>query len=236
MEHLPSAPQITTVVIAQLCRAPEFQIRRKLCPRTVSRYAAVIKSGKQLPPLQVALVDKVPCLVDGYHRAAALEELGYSNAEAIITETSRDQAQWMAAKANMEHGLPLTSREIREAFRVYIRTEQHRKGRGKLKSYREIGQELGRSHNTIRNWMEQDFKELFNRYGGSNNSQGIGEEGIPLRKRPPRGAEPALGHIAQLRKAFQETSCPLARDAIRQAVKEATDEILKDWQEPESDF
>lgn len=63
----------------------------------------------------------------------------------------------MAASANLTHGPPLKSSEVRAAFRVYIQTKQHRKGKGRLKSFREMAQELGRSHNTIRNWMTEDF-------------------------------------------------------------------------------
>ena len=165
MEHLPSVPSTSTVVLAQLCRAPEFQIRDKLCRPTVHRYAAAMKAGQQLPPLSVALVDGVPCLVDGYHRVAAMELLGQATAEAIVTPATKPDAVWKAAKANMQHGLPLKSKELRQAFRVYIRTGQHRKGRGKRKSLREIGQEIGRSHNTIRNWMAQDFPKLAKEYG-----------------------------------------------------------------------
>lgn len=235
MEQLPSATPITTVILAQLCRSPAFQIRRKLCQRTVNKYAAAIKSGQQLPPLQVAVVDGVPCLVDGYHRAAALELLEHNEGEAITIKATRDEAQWMAAKANMEHGLPLKSAEIREAFKVYIRTKQYKKGRGQWKSYREIGLELGRSHNTIRNWMRQDFRKLFNAYG-DNGGQGMGDGGLPLQQPPPEDARQSLEKLQQIRRAFQTTSCPHAREAIQEAIKELSEELLRDWQEPESDF
>lgn len=235
MEQLPSLTSTSTVVIAQLCRSSEFQVRSKLCQATVNRYAAAIKAGQQLPPLSVALVDGVPCLVDGYHRAAALELLGNTSAEAVVISATKLDAQWMAAKANMQHGLPLKSKELRQAFRVYIRTGQHRKGRGKLKSYREIGQEIGRSHVTIRNWMAQDFKKLFREYG-QELSNGMGEEAMPEKEQPPANAKPALERLAQVRQDFQATSCPHAREAIRQALHELQRELLKDWQEPESDF
>jgi hypothetical protein len=233
MEQLPSVT--STVVIAQLCRACEFQIRGKLCQATVNRYAAAIKAGQQLPPLSVALVDGVPCLVDGYHRAAALELLGNTSAEAVVTTTTKPDARWMGAKANMQHGLPLKSKALREVFRVFIQTGQHRKGRGKLASYREIGQEIGRSHVTIRNWMAQDFPGLFKEYG-QELSNGKGEDAMPEKEQPPADAKPALERLAQVRRDFQATSCPYAREAIRQALHELKEELLKDWQEPESDF
>lgn len=235
MEHLPSAPSNSTIVLAQLCRSPEFQVRSKLCQSTIHRYAAAMKAGQLLPPLSVALVDGVPCLVDGYHRAAAMELLGQDTAEAVVITTSKLEAQWMAAKANMHHGLPLKSKELRQAFRVYIRTGQHRKGRGKRKSLREIGQEIGRSHNTIRNWMARDFPKLAKEYG-QEHGNGLGDEAIPRTPSPPADAQPALVRLALVRQVFQTTSCPHAREAIRQALHELHGELLKDWQEPESDF
>lgn len=225
---------VTTVTITQLCRSKDFQVRAKLCPHTVQRYAAAIKAGQELPPLQVALVDGVPCLVDGYHRAAGLEFLGFEEADAIITEATKDEAMWMAANANLTHGLPLKSREIREVFRVYIQTGRYKKGRGKWKSYREIGQELGRPHTTIRHWMEKDFKKLFHAYGSENR----GAEGgcVDHPPKPPDGAKAAIEHLHAVRLTFQETVCPNAREAIRLDLKALSDDLLADWQAPQEDF
>lgn len=228
-----STTTTSNVTLAQLCRAPEFQVRKRLDQNTVNRYASAIKAGQQLPPLKVALVDGVPCLVDGYHRAAALEALGYLVAEATITTATKDEARWMAASANLTHGLPLKSSEVRAAFRVYIQTKQHRKGRGRLKSYREIAQELGRSHNTIRNWMAEDFRKLFKEYGGN---QPGGEGGLQPQPQPPAAAQNAINHLEQARQAFQETTCPTAREAIRHQLKALHDELLGDWQQSLDDF
>lgn len=222
------------VIIAQLCRSKDFQVRAKLCSRTVQRYATAIKAGQELPPLQVALVDGVPCLVDGYHRAEALEYLGYVEAEAVITETTRHEAQWMAAAANLTHGLPLKTRELREVFRVYIRTGRHKKGRGRLKSYREIAQDLARPHTTIRLWMEKDFKKLFNEYGDANR-RAKGDDSV--RPPPPPGdARAAIDHLHAVREVFQETVCAEARETIRVYLKALSDDLLADWKNRMADF
>lgn len=227
-------PAITTVSLAQLCRSKDFQVRSKLCANTVQRYAAAIKAGQTLPPLQIALVDGVPCLVDGYHRAAALEFLGFEEADSIVTEATRDDAQWMAAQANMTHGLPLKPREVREVFRVYIRTGRYKKGSGKWKSYRDMGEELGRPFSTIRSWMEKDFKKLYHTYGDQNRN-GKGDDSVRP-PRPPEDARAAIGHLYAARCTFQETSCPEAREAIRLYLKDISDELLSNWQAPIDDF
>ncbi|MBB6289788.1 MULTISPECIES: ParB N-terminal domain-containing protein [unclassified Pseudomonas] len=229
-----TTPTTAKVIIAQLCRSKDFQVRAKLCSHTVQRYATAIKAGQELPPLQVALVDGVPCLVDGYHRAEALEYLGYVEAEAVITDTTRHEAQWMAATANLTHGLPLKTRELRQVFRVYIRTGRHKKGRGRLKSYREIAQDLGRPHTTIRLWMEKDFKKLFNEYGDANR-RAKGDDGV--RPPPPPGdARAAIDHLHAVREAFQETVCAEARETIRVYLKALSDDLLADWKNRMADF
>ncbi|MFL1387825.1 ParB N-terminal domain-containing protein [Pseudomonas tritici] len=229
-----TTPTTAKVTIAQLCRSKDFQVRAKLCSHTVQRYATAIKAGQELPPLQVALVDGVPCLVDGYHRAEALEYLGYVEAEAVITETTRHEAQWMAATANLTHGLPLKTRELRQVFRVYIRTGRHKKGRGRLKSYREIAQDLGRPHTTIRLWMEKDFKKLFNEYGDANR-RARGDDSV--RPPPPPGdARAAIDHLHAVREAFQETVCAEARETIRVYLKALSDDLLADWKNRMADF
>lgn len=180
------------------------------------------------------MVDGVPCLVDGYHRAEALEYLGYLEAEAVITETTRDDAQWMAANANLTHGLPLKPRELREVFKVYMRTGRYKKGRGQWKSYREIAQDLGRPHTTIRLWMEKDFKKLFNQYGDANR-RAKGDDSV--RPPPPPGdARAAIDHLDAVRNAFQETACPEAREAIRVYLKALSDDLLADWKNRMADF
>ncbi|WP_449101938.1 hypothetical protein [Pseudomonas extremaustralis] len=222
------------VTIAQLCRSRDFQVRSKLCLHTVQRYATAIKAGQVLPPLQVALVNGVPCLVDGYHRAEALEFLGCVEAEAVITESTRDEAQWMAANANLTHGLPLKPRELREVFKVYMRTGRYKKGRGQWKSYREIAQDLGRPHTTIRLWMEKDFKKLFNEYGDANR-RAKGDDSV--RPPPPPGdAKAAIDHLDAVRYAFEGTACPEARETIRVYLKALSDDLLADWKNRIADF
>ncbi|MEW9902673.1 ParB N-terminal domain-containing protein [Pseudomonas putida] len=231
MDTLPNSTATDSkVVIAQLCRSPAFQIRKKLCPKTVARYATAIKAGQQLPPLQVAVVDGVPCLVDGYHRAAALESLGHLEADASITEATREEAQWMAAKANLTHGLQLKPSEMREVFRVYVRTGRHRKSRGRLKSYRDIGLELGRPHTTIRNWMEKDFRKIFNQYGGSSCDADGGCHQLP----PPIPAttKAVVSHLDSARQAFQEATCPVAREAFKNRLRDLAEAVLgNDWRD-----
>lgn len=231
MDTLPNSTATESkVVIAQLCRSPDFQVRKKLCPKTVTRYATAIKAGQQLPPLQVAVVDGVPCLVDGYHRAEAMESLGYLEAEASITEATREDAQWMAAAANLTHGLQLKAGEMREVFRVYVRTGRYRGPRGRLKSYRDMGHELGRPYTTLRNWMQRDFPKVFSQYGGESCAADGGCH--PLPQPTPAATKAVVSHLESARQAFQEATCPDAREAFKAHLRDLADTVLgSDWRD-----
>ena len=135
------------VLIADLVRDRSFQVRAGLDRATVTRYANVLKAGITMPPIRVAVVDGAAVVVDGWHRLAAVELLGGTTIEAVVVEASERDARWMAAQANLQHGRPLKSVEVREAFRFYIRARKHRAG-GRLRSYREIAQDLGGSRRT----------------------------------------------------------------------------------------
>jgi hypothetical protein len=166
------------IELVTITKAPEFQVRRKTDPVTVNRYAEVIKAGGEFPPVRLARVrvnqdatEPVLVPVDGFHRIAAHEKLGLAYIEATIADMDPVLAQWKAAEANMSHGLPLSSKEVREAFRRFIRAKQHvkgnkRNGKPDLMSYREIGAKIGKSYGTIRVWMKQDYPKIYTQMGG----------------------------------------------------------------------
>jgi hypothetical protein len=155
-----------TVRIAELLRDRRYQVRHGLDRATISRYATTMAAGTELPPVTVALVEGVPVLVDGWHRVEALLAIERHVVEAVIIEATEQEAMWLAASANMTHGLPLRKSELRRVFQAYIRARQHRK-RGGIKSYREMAKELpGVSYNTVRNWMQKDFPKIARAMGG----------------------------------------------------------------------
>jgi hypothetical protein len=167
--------EVIRVEIATITQSPEYQVRQKADQPTVNRYAEVIKAGTAMPPVKLARVKvgnakPMLILVDGFHRVAAHEKLGLAFVEAIVEDMEPELAKWKAAEANMTHGLPLGNKEIREAFRRFIKAKQHvlgKAGRGKqrLMSYREMSPIIGKPHTTIRNWMRQDFPKVYAQIG-----------------------------------------------------------------------
>lgn len=191
-----TAPKVRMVAIAELVRHPRYQMRQdakgnvKLERGKVREYATVYKTGGDLPPVKVAVVDGAPHLIDGWHRVEALEHNGEHKVRAEVYENvSARDAAWMAAQANLEHGLPLKKADIRRAFGALITARRHLKERGRLHSYREIATMLGNKvpHTTIRNWMLEDFPKIAGQYG--KDAPGYGKPDELPRLDPQRALE-----------------------------------------------
>lgn len=190
---------LALVPLAEIVEVPEWQPRDGTSEATIRRYASAYEAGAEMPPLLVARV-MLGCagacdgggqvrlaLLDGWHRLAALRSLGRDYAECrvlpgVLTE---QDAAWRAAEANLRHGLPLKTREVRKAFRAYVRAGQHRRERQggamarqqqAFKSYRDMAAELGGvSHNSVRNWMFGDFLAVARAIAGASAAVGGGD-------------------------------------------------------------
>ena len=151
------------VQIHDILRDESLQVRTRVDPRTVRQYSEAMQAGAEFPPVTLAHIDGSLYLVDGWHRIAAT----LANSKAVIladvSEMTFNEARWYAASANRKHGLPLKTKELREVFRAFIETDQHMQGQ-KLMPYREIAKRIGKGFSTIRNWMDADYPQLFEKY------------------------------------------------------------------------
>ncbi len=173
------------VPIADIIRRPGWQVRKGLTGSTIDRYAATYKAGGSMPPVALALVGGVLLLIDGAHRLEALQQAGREVVEAVVNPMTEAQAEWAAASANLEHGLPLKKAELREVFRHYIATGQHRIKRGRVKSLRDIAKELpGVGYVTVRSWLLKDHPVLYRRSYAGSGAEGHSHGGQMEVKRP----------------------------------------------------
>jgi hypothetical protein len=193
-------PEVKQVAIARLVRDKAYQIRRKLDYATIKKYADVYKSGKAMPPVTVALVNGMLVLVDGWHRVAALERIGRTEVEANITPNTEGEALWLAAQANLEHGLTLKSYEIRLVFKAYMKAKKNITGKHRLKTYREIAEDIGKPHTTIRLWMIKDFPRIARKMGSTDEYGGRGE---PQRVDASDYSEPAIQGLNRIIGSFK---------------------------------
>lgn len=199
------------IALDSLVMDENLQVRTKLDDATIQKYVGVIKSGMEMPAISVARVDQMYMLVDGWHRVAAYRFIGLTKIKAVVVEATRSEARWLAADANLRHGLPLKNKEIQSVFKAYINARKHFDERGAFKSYRQIGRELGKTHHTIVSWTQRFFPTL---------AAKMGAETISYKDFPQPPDEPSnFAHeirqsLEDAFDAFQATSDPDARSEI----------------------
>lgn len=205
------APDTRVLPISSILRLPKYQFR-PLDHGFVRRYASAMRVEEELPPVQIAELNGAYILVDGWHRVAAAESIGRKEIAATVEPVaSEEEALWLAAKANVKHGLPLKAKEFRSVFRAYVSAKRHRLPGGGFKSYRDIAAELGgaKSFTTIRNWMEKDYPPIFRAMGGAEPFE---------RQEPTEAVSPEAGLVAAVYDALQ---------TARAAMQGVTDEYLR---------
>jgi len=205
-----------TVALSDVRRDPVFQVRKRLVPDNVRRLRTVYQSGKKVEPILIAFIEgeDAPFVIDGHHRYSALQDIGWEAVEAVAVITSRQKARWMAARANLGHGQPLTARELRPVFQAYISTRQHVLRDGLSQSYSEIGAEIGVKKATVYSWMQKDFPDLFRK---------MGREDVPSgpREKPPR-PHPVVDRLGDFRAHLQAL-----RDDFERAHPDDQVEVLR---------
>lgn len=212
------------VPVAEIIRHQPYQVRAELDPGAVRRYRDAMRAGCEFPPIKLAKINGCYLLVDGWHRLEAYE--GSLPIAALVAEMTPAAARWEAAKANLNHGLPLKAAERREVFRAYIRAKRHVGPRGRLKSYREIGAEIGGiAHTSLYRWMKADFPRLFSKMGGAEPVVGSRDDGHrELHSAAIQAVQSSLEHAKAYARLIE---CPVERGrAIAQAQ-----ELLKALQQ-----
>lgn len=200
-----------------------------------------MRSGAEFPPIKVANISGALVLIDGYHRVAACEQIGQAFIEAETIVAKEAEAQWLAAEANLRHGIPLKRAEVRKAFAAFIRTGRYRvTGKGnrptRLLSLREISREIGGiiPHTTVRNWLLKDHPRVAKLYAGEEDPWGTADPPAPEPAETilTREAEQALRAAVAAARGVQD---PERRGQIVATAQGALREIQEaaPWAPPE---
>lgn len=207
-----------TVPLVDIVIRAAWQVRKGLTAGVVERYAAIFKAGGIMAPVKLARINGGLVLVDGAHRIEALRSLGIATVEATIDTMKEHEAQWAAASANLEHGLPLKKAELRTVFQQYIATGQHRKGQRRVKSLRDIVGEIpGISVGTVRNWFLNDYPELYRKSYAGSGAEGHSHGGLDAAPRPTQrqlDMQAAEGHIRQIAALVSILQAPADRRRV----------------------
>lgn len=221
------------VALTDIVRDAVYQVRTDIDRATAARYAAAMRAGQTFPPLRVGIVGGAWVLLDGWHRMTAMEHVGIARATVDAAVMTEAEARWEAAKANMLHGRPLAKGEVRQAFRVFIRTNQHMRGHRFL-SLRDIARAFGVTHPTARAWMAKDCPAVLRKMnaGGPGGRGGLRDDGPAPEERRARDAQDA---VAQAVANARGIHCPQRRGELVQALEEALREIREEapWVRPE---
>jgi hypothetical protein len=161
-EGVMTGDTIVSVNVADLVLDATFQARAKLDQGAVRRYADMMRANVEFPPIVIAKLNGAPVVIDGWHRVKAATRTKQTTLSAVIIEKGEHELAWLAAEANLKHGVPLKASERRNVFRAFVRAGRHRTGR-RIKASREIAAELYGliSHTSVMNWMREDFPTVW---------------------------------------------------------------------------
>jgi hypothetical protein len=134
---------------------PELQGRVKTDDTSVNRYAKAMQREDIFPPIQVAYVDRHYYVIDGFHRLAASRKQKIETIVANVATMTKEQARGMAITANRTCGLPLTTKDKKKLFDMYIDSGRHILHNGKVKSLRQIAEDCTNlSHTTVAKYLK----------------------------------------------------------------------------------
>lgn len=171
----------------QVIRLGSLQVRKKLDAGAIRQYRDMTRAGKVPPPIKVAEVTEGGItrhyLVDGWHRWEAGAVVTGTDAEGkpvmdfhgthgldplvlvLYAPMTMADAAWVAAEANLSHGVSLKRAELPAVFMAFVRAGKHRTRKG-YRSYREMGASLGISKSTLARWMHKYFPNIAANMGG----------------------------------------------------------------------
>jgi hypothetical protein len=122
-----------------------LQARVALDSDAVADYRAAIEGGAALPPVECWRVGGALYLVDGFHRVAAMAQLGSEFVSVVVVgEGTIDDAAWYAAGVNASHGLRRTNADKRRAVELALRSPI-----GSEQSLRVVAEHVGVSHGLV---------------------------------------------------------------------------------------
>lgn len=140
-------------------------VRARMDLSAVRRYRDALRAGRELPPVVLGRVDCALFVADGWHRVEAARQEQLSVITADVRDMKRAEVAWTSAERNLNHGVPLKRSERRRVFSAYVAAGRHRLARGRYKTYRDMGKELSTPFSTIRNWMREDHRAIYDAIG-----------------------------------------------------------------------
>jgi DNA-binding transcriptional regulator YhcF (GntR family) len=223
------ARQVLYLEISVLERDTELQARVGLDADVVKEYAEQMKASAAFPPVLVFARPGAHALVDGFHRVAARETLGYTTVLAEIRQGTREDALWHGLTTNQRHGLRRTNDD---KHRSVVRALTHARGRNL--SDRQIATHCGVHHYTVSRIRQQlEQQQMIEVQGTRVVTRGGVSYEQRLQKKRSEVATLVIPRLAQRLKRVPDASSSneRVRRLIQQAqskLEEALDELSRE--------
>jgi hypothetical protein len=119
-DHEAAKMAVQVIPIRSIVRDGGTQTRAEMNPSRIEDYAEAYASGKTLPPPVVFRDGDTYHLADGFHRLAALDQIGQQEVGCEVREGDRRDALLYGLKANAFHGLPRTHADKRHSVFIVL--------------------------------------------------------------------------------------------------------------------
>lgn len=98
----------------------DMQPRVTITQEAVEEYRDRMEDGEEFPPIAVVKDGSTLYCVDGWHRVMAAKALKAKTIGAVVTLGTRMDAIWVAAQANLRHGVRRTNADKRRAVALAL--------------------------------------------------------------------------------------------------------------------
>jgi hypothetical protein len=185
----PDDGELCEVPIDELVIDPELQCRKRINKRVVEDYFQGMKRGDKFPPLRAVRVGKQLLLVEGRHRLEAARRRGLKKVKVLVISGTREDAIWLAAAANKDHGLRRTNADKERAVKTAL---AHPRAKGL--SDREIAKHVGVSHQMVSDYRKEGRGEQGLSKSDSKAARTVNKKAtqpVPGQRRPTEPADTA---------------------------------------------
>lgn len=112
--------KIEDIEITTIKMEKAMQPRAVITTEAVEEYKEAMHNGDKLPPCVVVREGKIHWLCDGFHRVAAAKLLKLKVIKCEVVVGVRMDAIWIAAAANLKHGVRRTNADKRRAVAMAL--------------------------------------------------------------------------------------------------------------------
>lgn len=114
------ADKVQQLKVKDITLDRDMQPRVSITQEAVDEYRERMEDGETFPPISVVKDGSTLYCVDGWHRVMAAKALKAKTIASVVTPGTRMDAIWVAAQANLRHGVRRTNADKRRAVALAL--------------------------------------------------------------------------------------------------------------------